>query len=1201
MGLNGDKIGFIINVINTGWEQNIWNAYARTARAENKNLYIFPGGQLGSPGDTGYLRNPIYSLINSDNLDGLISFSSSIRYGLSDEEFQRFHSGFEPLPYITIDYKVPGHINVNLDSYKGMKELITHCIKVHGAKKIAFLRGPDYNTSAQDRYRAYEDALREAGLPFSPDSPLVTKPFEWGNGQAAAAQLLEERKLIPGIDFDTLIGPDDLMILLAINYFEKHFYYMPADYHAIGFDNSAESQLTECPLSTVQFPYSGLSSESLRVLDLLINKNRRGEAAKEEIIEDILLPMEVVIRESCGCSNAHYLPDEPLLPEDHNQSLSKQEKIKALTQIFIDFFKPNAQETRSISLLVRAWFRLLPKTSVSPAAGMKDTPRTDKVQDISLPFLNTFFDLLKKILNEYFITYRDTESLLKFVDDLPNSGLVSLGLFRKLEPAILRHILKAREKLGVYTQYERDNLNSELNSLKCDLLGSRDRDTMLQSLARYLSNIGIYTAGLALYVDNNTSLWIGSFSPEGISDVKEQSFPSKLLVPESLEPCFSRGIFMVQPLFTEDQSLGYFIHTISKLTNDGIIYEDIRSVVSYALKGIATFEEVQRAKQKIQESDEQSRVLTLQKEAALAASEAKSQFLASISHEIRTPMNAVLGMSELLLSENLNKRQRRYVDDIKTSAMALLEVINDILDLSKLQAGGMNLVLVHYDFKALIHNINSMMHFLIKGKNITFKINMQGDIPRYLYGDDVRLRQILLNILSNAVKFTNTGYVQFSLDVTDTNLVFTIKDTGRGIRKEDLPYLFEAFKQFDAVKNRDIKGTGLGLSITKALVEMMNGLIEVESVYGQGSAFHITIPKILGDETKIHKIESSEKIICSPDTKILVVDDNVINLNVISGLLKLYNILPSTAISGQQAIEMIRHNRYDLVFMDHMMPEMDGVEAAKLIRNMDIKIPIIALTANVVTSAKEMLLAAGMDDFLAKPIMKEELNQILIKWIPSSQITIQPAEPNIHTHSGSKKNAKLWDKLNEIDKLSVKIGLERVSGQKDVYESALKLLIREIDKCIENLHKFLAADDMHNFAIEAHSIKSSLANLGAMDLSVKAHELEMSSENNETTYCAFALRPFLDSLANLRDKLKEVFSPVHQNKAPIVNSELLSILERMKESIKKNEYVEINNEIQDLEFLNPDDGLKQKIEEIKDAIMIMDYTSALELIQKLQH
>ena len=1181
MGVKRDKIGFIIDNIDKSWAQSVWPSFAKNALRLKLNLYIFPGGRLDSYCDSDNLRNSVFSLATTENLDGLICINSSLKDKVSlSDEFLRFHTNLEPLPYVTVADKIPGHPCVGMDCYTGMKQLITHCIEVHGARKIAFLRGPTSHPHAQERFKAYEDAMNEAGLPLIRDNPLVTDPFVWEEGDAAAAQLFQERKLKPGKDFDTLVGADDELIIKAIRYFAKHGYHVSRDYHATGFDNSVECLLCESPVSTVKVPYSKIGSEAFRVL---LKHMGEDNAPGFGPVEDVLLPSVPVIRESCGCGFFQYHNTDRV-----SAVILHESREEALTAKIADYLELNARETKSfVTPVIRSWYKI-PREGNSGAH--------DPLSGRS--FLNCF----ERAILRFISTERESEILFRLLNDILHSGLVSASQFWEFEPAMLQIIFKLRERAIISSQFRSDHIKVALDSFKFELLETKDSFSLVECLARHLPKIGIETAGLVLYGDDENSLWVGSYSPEGLSPIKGQYFPVRQLVPESQKSLFSQGAFVVQPLFFEDRSLGYFIHTVSNY--DGIIYEDIRNTVNYALKNISRLEEVVRAQQKVLEGMEQSRILTLQKEAAQAASEAKSQFLASVSHEIRTPMNAILGMSELMLSENLNTRHRQYVDDIRTSAMALLDIINQILDLSKIQSGKMSLIPVHYDFKALMENISSMIRFLIKNNDVVFNSDIHGDIPQYLYGDNVRLRQILLNLLGNAVKFTKEGFIHLSVAVTDTDIHFTVKDTGIGIRKEDLAGLFEAFKQLDPLKNRDNKGTGLGLTITKLLVEMMNGTIDVESEYGKGTTFHVVIPKVPGDETLIQHFDSGGRVLCSPDTRILIVDDNHLNLTVISGLLQLCGITAFSATSGRQAIEMMRQNQYDLVFMDHMMPEMDGVEALKIIRTMDINTPVIALTANALTSAKEMLLAAGMNDFLAKPIMKEELHEILVKWIPGAKLVdSQTVEAEAEAgNSGLHENTKFRERLAGVAGISVKVGLERVSGQMEVYENILKSLIGEIEKCTGKLNGFMAENDMHNFAIEAHSMKSSLANVGAMELSAKAYELEIASSRNDSAYCASNLRPFADELHHLGKELSEVFAGLHQNGDTVVLSpELSQILTKMKIAVSEVKYEEINIELEKLENQNLDGSLEDEIEELRNAIIIMDYDSALEKIRNLLH
>ncbi|MCL1917736.1 MAG: ATP-binding protein [Peptococcaceae bacterium] len=590
---------------------------------------------------------------------------------------------------------------------------------------------------------------------------------------------------------------------------------------------------------------------------------------------------------------------------------------------------------------------------------------------------------------------------------------------------------------------------------------------------------------------------------------------------------------------------------------------------------------------------------------AEAASVAKSTFLANMSHEIRTPMNAVLGMSELLLQEKLNERQLRYAKDIKTAATALLATINDILDVSKIQAGKLSLVPVHYDFTMLIDNMGSMVQFLADGKNISFRLVVQEHTPVYLYGDDIRLRQVLTNLLSNAVKFTKEGYVQLAVSCTDTTVTITVSDTGTGIPAESLPTLFEAFEQADVEKHRDKTGTGLGLTISRSLVEMMGGQITVESVYGRGTSFHVEIPKVLGDETLIHEANDKEAAIYAPDARILVVDDNTANLNVAAGLLRLCGIQTETAESGRQAIHMVQQHPYDLVFMDHRMPGISGVETTQVIREQGIDVPIIALTASAVVGAKEMMLAAGMNDYLWKPIKKAELMHILKKWISAEKLLdpLPEAEAEESMESGGEEHRGFWDRIEQMEGLDLSIGLDRVGGRREVYKKILKVMVRETEKSKKNLPQFLSAEDMENFRIEVHGIKGALANVGAMELSAKALELERASDKMDSAFCVSNLPGLLDGLNDLSRHLQESFALLKQNGSAAgiteLPPELPSIFQRMMEAFDEIDLKLIDEEVKTLNTVPVKGALKEEIEHIQDMIRMMDYDAATEHIQEV--
>lgn len=394
------------------------------------------------------------------------------------------------------------------------------------------------------------------------------------------------------------------------------------------------------------------------------------------------------------------------------------------------------------------------------------------------------------------------------------------------------------------------------------------------------------------------------------------------------------------------------------------------------------------------------------KQEAIAARDAQAKFLANMSHEIRTPINAIIGMNEMILRENEDDTIEDYAHNIQSASKMLLGLVNDVLDFSKIESGQLELVEDTYHLGSLLQDAVLLMNARAAGKPISTHVEVDPKLPSKYWGDELRIKQILTNILSNAVKYTKEGSVTLKvsykpLDKDKIMLVVSVIDTGIGIKKEDLPKLFDGFKRLELDKNRNIQGTGLGLNIAKQLVNQMRGNITVDSVYGKGSTFTVYVPQKVMDQKPLGNLKDSvnanrkeqtspEKLFTAPEAKILIVDDNTMNLSLMRGLLKRTQMQVDLVKSGQECLELTKDKKYDIIFMDHMMPEMDGVEALNLLRadqdNPNREAIVIALTANAIAGCREMYLGYGFNDYFAKPIQADKLEEMILQYLPKELV-----------------------------------------------------------------------------------------------------------------------------------------------------------------------------------------------------------------------
>jgi signal transduction histidine kinase/CheY-like chemotaxis protein/HPt (histidine-containing phosphotransfer) domain-containing protein len=574
-------------------------------------------------------------------------------------------------------------------------------------------------------------------------------------------------------------------------------------------------------------------------------------------------------------------------------------------------------------------------------------------------------------------------------------------------------------------------------------------------------------------------------------------------------------------------------------TEIGYMTDTLLGMISVsAILGIILFFQLKLYNSQREELQEAYRNLEEQTRLAESVSKAKSDFLARMSHEIRTPLNAILGFSEVELQKDLPKETQINIGKVYHSGAHLLEIVNDILDISKIESGNFEISPADYDFPGLISDTVQLNIIRIGSKPIEFRLELDETIPTKLHGDELRIRQVLNNLLSNAFKYTEEGEVR--LRVTwerreDKAWVhFAVQDSGRGIKKENIERLFVEYAQFDTTTNQRIEGTGLGLPITRGLVEAMDGSISVESEYGAGSVFRVTLLQEIADAAPIGR-EITENLMAfhfiedrnrsrgntlirawMPYGKVLAVDDLETNLDVMKGLLMPYGLQVDTVLSGREAVDCIRAEevRYDLVFMDHMMPEMDGVETVRIIRN-EIgspyarQVPIVALTANAVEGNREMFLSSGFNDFISKPIDIKRLDMVLNQWIRDKQNTATLREAEIQAReraetprqdnsgkgrmeAGAENRWLLDHSINGID-FAAAMRLYGNSGT--AYMEILKSFVTHTPPLLEKMDTHTTS--LPDYTIEAHGLKGSCGVICAKEAADLARELELASKEGK--------------------------------------------------------------------------------------------------------
>lgn len=1057
--------------------------------------------------------NIVYDLVDKEFIDGVIILGSQITKGLSEDEADKFYNKFKDkeIPMVGVSTLIKDCYNVITDDKEGINAIIEHFIEYHNYTKIGFICAGENNHVATLRLEAYKEGLEKFGLTYRPELVSDYYDFTMEAGRRGTRQLLEERHLQPGQDIQAIIAPSDIVAMGVSEELRRLGIRCPEEIAIAGFENRIESKICNPALTTIDLSFTQQGLEAVGLLVNIIKNNTKPE--------NIVVPGRLIIRSSCGVKEF----DLEQIKISNNKNYEKitgeqiQKTIKDIQKRIIPFYYT----------IDHSWVENMVISFIEDIENDYESNRFLSTLNVYLEIIfshneevSNFQNIITLMRNAISPLITNYKNLLKSTDIWNKARII---INQVSEIASVEEIKKNDKSLFIIYYTEQRLMSTFILEEFLDII-----EIILKEINVTCCYISMYTNNKELFKDAKLIFAYAEKTRIDISD--KYYFNSKEIVPKKLRITERRCTYILNPLYYKDIPLGFVVYETD--TIDSFVFDTLSLQISSGLYKIKIFQQLKETEeerksllkkmekensyleQKIEESTSDIKNVNKQLQKSInkanSASEAKSRFLANMSHEIRTPLNCIIGFSEILNTmDHPTEQYGRYTSLIAQEASKLSKLINQILDISKIESGQMKLVEEVFDMHSCMETITSTYSMMAQTKGLYYRVYGFNIIPQFIIGDSMRLKQILSNILSNALKFTSKGGITVSLEVAEEKedkikILFNIKDTGIGIPYNSQKHIFDNFVQAEDNTTRKYGGTGLGTAISKQLVEMMGGTIGVDSIEGEGSTFWFT--GIFGKTSQTY-IDDSESYKLNKEINIsnkqlanctvMIVEDYAINRELAKIHLANIGCKIIEAVNGKYAVEFFAKNQIDLILMDIQMAEMDGCEATKIIRKTPKgkKIPIIGMTANVFESDIERYISIGMNDVIIKPFKKDDFQYKVLLWLSKA------------------KNGTISEKIKHV--LNLKNNTE-VSSDKEKYidiERNLRELDNDIEFFMEITTEFLKnaksqvpiiaeAANNNNYEVvtrEAHSIKGGALNLSAKPLSDIATTIEEKGRNKNIT------------------------------------------------------------------------------------------------------